>query len=45
MNSNIKLNDQKGRLENLIAENKTYRERITTQDDEMKKINKQLKNF
>ena len=29
MNSNLKLSDQKSKLENLIAENKTYRERIT----------------
>ena len=29
MTSNLKLSDQKGKLENLISENKTYRERIT----------------
>lgn len=45
MTSNLKLNDQKGKLENLIAENKTYRERISAQDDEVKKLNKQLKSF
>mmetsp|Transcript_7576 Transcript_7576/g.9142 ORF Transcript_7576/g.9142 Transcript_7576/m.9142 type:complete len:97 (+) Transcript_7576:2959-3249(+) len=45
MNSNLKLSDQKGKLENLIAENKTYRERISEQDDQMKKVSKQLKKF
>mmetsp|Transcript_41879 Transcript_41879/g.55210 ORF Transcript_41879/g.55210 Transcript_41879/m.55210 type:complete len:97 (+) Transcript_41879:1860-2150(+) len=45
MNSNLKLSDQKGKLENLIAENKTYRERISEQDDQMKKVSKQLKRF
>ena len=43
LTSNLKLSDQRGKLENLIAENKTYRERISAQDDEMKKLNKQLK--
>ncbi len=43
MNSNLRLSDQKGKLENLISENKTYRERISEQDDQMKKLNKQLK--
>ena len=45
MNSNLRLNDQKGKLENLIAENKTYRERITEQDSDAKKLKKQLKAF
>ena len=45
MTSNLKLNDQRGKLENLIAENKTYRERISAQDDETKKLNKQLKAY
>jgi len=40
MTSNLKLSDQRGKLENLIAENKTYRERIGTQDEDMKKLNK-----
>ena len=40
MNSNLRLNDQKGKLENLIAENKTYRERITEQDSDAKKLKK-----
>ena len=42
MNSNLKLSDQKGKLENLIAENKTYRERIAEQDSQIKKLNKKL---
>ena len=29
MNLNLRLNDQKGKIENLIAENKTFRERIS----------------
>ena len=45
MNSNLKLSDQKGKLENLISENKTYRDRISEQDDQMKKLSKQLKTF
>jgi len=45
MNSNLRLSDQKGKLENLISENKTYRERISEQDDQTKKLNKQLKSF
>ncbi len=45
MNSNLRLSDQKGKLENLISENKTYRERISEQDDHTKKLNKQLKSF
>ena len=45
MTSNLKLSDQRSKLENLIAENKTYRERIGTQDDELKKLNKRLKSF
>ena len=45
MTSNLKLSDQRGKLENLIAENKTYRERIGTQDDELKKLNRRLKSF
>jgi len=32
-------------MENLIGENKTYRERITEQDTQMKKLNKQVKKF
>lgn len=40
LTSNLKLSDQRGKLENLISENKTYRERISAQDDEMKKLNK-----
>ena len=43
MNSNLKLNDQKGKLENLIAENETYCERISEQDGEVKRLNNQLK--
>ena len=45
MNSNLRLSDQKGKLENLISENKTYRERISEQDDQTKKLNKHLKSF
>ena len=45
MNSNLKLSDQKGKLENLIAENKTYRERISELDEQSKKLKKQLKGF
>ena len=40
MASSLKLNDQRSKLENLISENKTYRERISTQDDDMKRLNK-----
>ena len=43
MQSNLKLSDQKGKLENLISENKTYRERISEQDETAKKLNKRLK--
>lgn len=43
MNSNLKLSDQKGKLENLIAENETYCERISEQDGEVKRLNNQLK--
>lgn len=45
MTSNLKLNDQRSKLENLIAENKTYRERIVSQEEELKKQNKRLKSF
>ena len=43
MNANLKLNDQKSKLENLIAENKKYRDRISEQEDQAKRTNKQLK--
>lgn len=45
MTSNLKLSDQRSKLENLIAENKTYRERIVSQEEELKKQNKRLKSF
>lgn len=40
MAANSKLGDQRSKLENLIGENKTYRERLTEQDTQMKKLNK-----
>ena len=43
MNANLKLSDQKGKLENLISENKTYCERIAELDDEVKRLKKQIK--
>ena len=45
MTANLKLNDQKGKLESLIAENKTYRDRISEQEDQVKRMTKQLKKF
>ena len=45
MVSTTRLSDQKSKLENLIAENKTYPERITEQDTSLKKLNKQVKGF
>ena len=43
MKSKENLNGQKSKLENLIAENKTYRDRITEQDDKIKIFNKAIK--
>ena len=45
LESNTKLSDQRSKLENLISENKTYRERITEQDTRLKKLDKQVKGF
>ena len=42
MESNTKLSDQRSKLENLIGENKTYRERITELETRKKKLEKQV---
>ena len=42
LESNTKLSDQRSKLENLIGENKTYRERITELETRKKKLEKQV---
>ena len=45
MSSNLLLNDQKGKLQALISENQTYRERIAELDKQVKKLGKKLAKF
>lgn len=40
LTSKMRLNEQQQKLETLIAENKTFLEKISTQEDEMRKLKK-----
>jgi len=42
LTSKLRLSEQQERLENLIAENMSFKEKVLEQDDDLKRMKKQL---